>query len=235
MNWDAVLVEPAWANSDFGRTGDHVAFWLRPDWSLPRRFPTKRLFDLATAGAALVALSPLFLLVAIAIKIDSPGPIFFSQLRHGQWNRPFRLWKFRSFRNDLCDRTGVNQTLEDDPRVTSVGRFIRRTNIDELPQLWNVIRGEMSVVGPRPHAVGMLAAGRRYEDLILSYHDRHSVKPGITGLAQALSYRGPTDNPYAARMRVRLDKFYCRKACTFLDIKIIWKTIRCELLKTSAF
>jgi len=195
----------------------------------------KRLFDVVSAGSVLLVLSPLLLLVALLIKLDSPGAVFFSQLRYGRGGRPFRVWKFRTFRQDLCDATGVRQTVANDPRITRIGHFLRRSNIDELPQLWNVVCGEMSVVGPRPHAIGMLAAGRKYEKLVPEYFERHAVRPGLTGLAQSLSYRGPTEDAYSARMRVRLDNFYCSRACLALDFAIIWKTVRCELLKTSGF
>ena len=215
-----------------------------PDFALHSRngydvtwpeFGAKRVFDLAAASLAILFLLPVFVIVAIAIKWESPGPVFFTQLRYGRNCRPFRIWKFRSMKIDMCDASGVRQTQANDPRLTRLGRFLRRSNIDELPQLFNVIRGEMSIVGPRPHAIGMLAAGRRYEELVPFYFARHHVRPGLTGLAQAQGYRGSTAEEKDARLRIKLDRVYCRRQRFALDIAIILKTLRRELIRGSGY
>ena len=189
----------------------------------------KRTIDIAFALVALVCLLPLLLTVSVLIRLDSPGPILFTQIRWGKDCRKIRVYKFRSMRIDNCDVTGVLQTRPNDPRITRMGAVIRRTNIDELPQLLNVLKGDMSLVGPRCHAIGMLAAGIPYEDLVPYYHRRHQVNPGITGLAQMRGLRGPTERAAKARARIACDLHYIDHFSLKLDLKIMALTLWNEL------
>ena len=193
------------------------------------QFALNRTIDIAGASIALVALAPVLLTVAVMVKLDSKGPVLFSQVRWGMNGRKIRVYKFRSMRTDLCDATGVAQTVKNDPRITRIGAVLRRTNIDELPQLLNVLKGDMSLVGPRCHAIGMLAAGRLYEELVPHYHMRHRVRPGITGLAQMRGLRGPTDRSDKARARIVSDLYYVDNFSLWLDIKIMVGTVISEL------
>lgn len=188
----------------------------------------KRAFDVVCAGLALVILSPLLLAVAVAIKATSRGPVLFTQYRYGHKNKRFRIFKFRTMHVQMSDKSGVTQTVGDDPRVTLVGRILRRTSIDELPQLINVLIGDMSLVGPRPHVPGMKAASVRYEDLVPYYFQRHNIRPGITGLAQVNGCRGSTALAAAAVSRVDYDLEYIECWSLWLDIKIILRTVRHE-------
>lgn len=200
--------------------------WL--DWA-------KRMFDVVSAISAIVMLSPLLLGIAIAIRVTSRGPALFVQIRTGKDGVPFGILKFRTMYLDDCDQSGIAQTASNDPRVTAVGRFLRGSNFDELPQLFNVLAGEMSLVGPRPHVPGMLAAGRPYEEFDARYGDRHQVRPGITGLAQVNGFRGETRDPYAALMRLEYDLEYIRQRSLWLDIKIIAGTIAREFFKGNGY
>ncbi len=185
----------------------------------------KRLFDIAVASVALVFLLPLFLLVAIVIKLDSPGPVFFRQPRVGRSNRPFRMHKFRSMRSDMHDLTASRLTTgRDDDRVTRVGRFIRATSIDELPQVIDVLLGHMSIVGPRPHALGAKAGGKLYWEVDGDYWRRHSMKPGITGLAQVRGFRGTTFEEEDLRNRLASDLEYVENWSFTGDIWIVLRT-----------
>ena len=160
-------------------------------------------------------------LVALLIKLDSPGPIFFVQRRYGFNQQPFRIIKFRTMRT-LDDGAVIQQARRDDPRLTRIGRWLRRWNIDEIPQLFNVLTGDMSLVGPRPHA---LSHDREYERRISLYARRHNVKPGITGWAQINGYRGETDTDEKMRKRVEYDLFYIDNWSLWLDLKIIVRTV----------
>lgn len=195
----------------------------------------KRIFDIVVAGAAMFFLAPLLIAIAIAIKVTSPGPVLFHQYRYGYRNRRFKIYKFRSMRTDAGDVSGVKQTVQGDSRVTPIGRLLRKTSFDEIPQLINVIRGDMSLVGPRPHVPGMLAANLPYEDLVPYYFQRHSARPGITGLAQVSGCRGSTVERGRAISRIDYDLEYIERWSLRMDIMIIIRTVRREFLSGSGF
>jgi Undecaprenyl-phosphate glucose phosphotransferase len=183
-------------------------------WSLVLKNLEDRL-----VGAVLVALlSPLIGIIALAIKLDSPGPVFFRQRRYGFNNNAIVVWKFRTMLHRPDDESVVPQATRNDPRVTRVGRFLRRSSLDELPQVFNVLRGEMSLVGPRPHAV---AHNEQYAKIIDDYLSRHRVKPGITGWAQVNGLRGETDTPEKMRLRVQHDLYYIDNWSFWFDLKIL--------------
>jgi putative colanic acid biosynthesis UDP-glucose lipid carrier transferase len=181
----------------------------------------KRLSDMVIACVAIVAASPIMLAAALAVKLTSPGPVLFRQRRYGLDGEEILVWKFRSMRIQE-DGAEVIQATRDDPRVTPVGAFLRRTSIDELPQFFNVLQGRMSVVGPRPHAV---AHNEMYRKLIKGYMIRHKVKPGITGWAQVNGARGETDTIDKMRRRIDFDLEYLRNWSLRLDLLIVWKTV----------
>lgn len=195
----------------------------------------KRAFDIVAAGGALLFFAPLLLAIAVAVKATSPGPVLFFQYRYGYRNRRFRIYKFRTMRTDAGDVRGVKQTVEADARVTPIGRILRKTSLDEIPQLINVLRGDMSLVGPRPHVPGMLAANLLYEDLVPFYFQRHTARPGITGLAQVSGCRGSTVESGRAISRIDYDLHYIEKWSLRLDVMIILRTIRKEFLSGSGF
>lgn len=186
----------------------------------------KRLFDLAFATAGLIAISPVLLLAALAIKLDDGGPVFFIQRRLGRGNRFFQMFKFRSMRVEKSDADGNRSASRDDDRCTKVGRFLRRTSIDELPQLLNVLRGDMSVVGPRPHALGSQAGDKLFWEVDGRYWHRHSLKPGLTGLAQVRGYRGATERESDLQHRLHADLEYISSWSLWRDIGIVLKTLR---------
>lgn len=199
-----------------------------------RRVFWKRVQDLAIGALALAIFAPLMVLVAIAIKLDSRGPVFFRQARHGSNNEIIRVWKFRSMRAETTDHKAERQVSKGDPRVTRVGRFIRKTSIDELPQLFNVLAGEMSLVGPRPHAVGMKTGDVESEKLVAEYAHRHRIKPGMTGWAQIHGSRGPVHTVEDVAERVRYDVAYIERANFWLDLWIMAATIPCLIGDTRA-
>ena len=191
----------------------------------------KRIMDIVGACVALLMFSPFLIASAIAIKLESRGPVFFVQERWGRGPERFRVLKFRSMYVEACDVSGIAQTVKGDARITRVGAFLRKTNIDELPQLINVLKGDMSLVGPRCHVVGMQAAGMAYEELVPQYHLRHIMRPGITGLAQMRGLRGPTTDPRLAIRRVRSDLEYIASFNILLDVVIILRTAWVEIFR----
>ncbi|MBL9067140.1 MAG: undecaprenyl-phosphate glucose phosphotransferase [Sphingopyxis sp.] len=185
----------------------------------------KEVLDRGLAVIALVLLSPILLLTCLAIRLESKGPILFRQKRFGFNNNEISVLKFRSMYIDRQDTSGAERTQKNDPRVTRVGRFIRRTSIDELPQLFNVLRGDMSLVGPRPHATMMRVGDKYYFDAVKGYTARHRVKPGITGLAQVRGLRGEIATTERARKRVEYDVYYIENWSPLLDIRIMIETV----------
>ena len=195
----------------------------------PLQAMLKRAIDVTFSALALVVLAPALAAIALGIKFDSPGPVLFQQRRHGYLNEEVLVWKFRTMRAESSDYSGARQVTAGDERITRIGRFLRRTSLDELPQLWNVIRGEMSLVGPRPHAIGMLSGGAEASKLVATYAHRHRMKPGLTGWAAVNGSRGPIDTPEAVRRRVSLDLEYVERQSIWLDLAIIARTLPCIL------
>jgi Undecaprenyl-phosphate glucose phosphotransferase len=198
------------------------------DWDVVMKW----LFDKTVGGLALLLLSPLMLLTALAVKLDSRGPVLFKQKRYGFNNDLIEVYKFRSMYVDQSDATAARLVTKGDPRVTRVGRFIRKTSLDELPQLFNVVfKGNLSLVGPRPHAVNAKAETRRYDEAVDGYFARHRVKPGITGWAQINGWRGETDTHEKIQKRVEHDLYYIENWSVLLDLSIFLRT-PFALLKT---
>lgn len=190
-----------------------------------RKAFAKRAQDLLIGGPILVLVSPLLALIAVLIKIDSRGPVFFRQRRHGFNNEEIVVWKFRSMRHDDADDHAARQVSANDDRVTRVGRFLRKSSLDELPQLINVLRGEMSLVGPRPHAIGMKTGEIESSRLVAEYAHRHRIKPGMTGWAAINGSRGPLHAPAEVQRRVALDVDYIARQSLRLDLRIMAMTI----------
>ena len=184
----------------------------------------KRLLDAGVSLGALLLALPILLLAAIAIKLEDGGPILFRQTRIGRRNQMFAIYKLRSMKVERADHHGNRSASKDDDRVTRVGRFLRRTSIDELPQLFNVLKGDMSLVGPRPHAIGSLAGDKLFWEVDPRYWQRHSLRPGLTGLAQIRGFRGATDREVDLTSRLQADLEYITGWTIWRDIKILMAT-----------
>lgn len=219
-------------HSSFGRIGGipTVEVSQKPlsDWNLV----SKEIEDRVLAALILLFITPLMLLIALAVKFDSPGPVLFRQNRYGFNNQVIEVFKFRTMRAEACQSATVPQATHNDPRVTSVGRFLRRSSLDELPQILNVLRGEMSLVGPRPHAV---QHNEYYAGIVDEYASRHRVKPGITGWAQVNGWRGETDTLEKMKKRVEHDIFYIDNWSIGFDLQILLMTVFVVLRGNNAY
>jgi exopolysaccharide biosynthesis polyprenyl glycosylphosphotransferase len=186
---------------------------------------TKRAFDVVLAIVGLIVLSPMLALVALLIKLEDGGPVLFVQRRLGKGNQFFNMYKFRSMREEKLDHEGARSTSRDDDRITRIGRFIRKTSIDELPQLLNVLLGDMAIVGPRPHALGSRANNKFFWEVDGTYWQRHCLKPGLTGLAQVRGHRGATEKEKDLTDRLQSDLEYIARWSLRRDIEIVFKTV----------
>lgn len=191
----------------------------------------KRVFDVVASLSLLVMLSPLLVITSVLVKLDSAGPVLFRQKRNGFNGRVFAIYKFRSMRV-LEDGERIKQATRDDPRVTRLGRWLRRTSIDELPQLLNVLRGDMSLVGPRPHAI---SHNNEYQTVVSNYAFRHHVKPGITGWAQVNGFRGEMQTVDMMERRVEYDLWYINHWSLWLDLRIVFKTVLMAARRPTAY
>jgi lipopolysaccharide/colanic/teichoic acid biosynthesis glycosyltransferase len=224
--------------------------WRAPPYTIPqyRRRPlagrsphagwpavAKRGIDVVVGLVTLALHIPLLLLAAIAIKLDSPGPVLFRQQRIGMHGRPFVLLKFRTMHHRPPNRGRLQQTCPHDPRVTRIGALLRRTSFDELPQLWHVLRGEMSLVGPRPHAPGTCAGTTPFEQVTERYQQRHRMRPGMTGLAQVRGWRGQTDTEEKLLRRLDSDLEYIAMWSLRLDCVILARTVATVLRMRNAY
>lgn len=228
---DRDLLHGAVAVSNFG--ADDTLILSRGPLSLANRLQ-KRAFDLVASVTAVLLLMPLLLTAALLIKKEDGGPVFFRQVRVGRANRHFMIYKFRTMSVSQTDDRGSVSASRNDARVTRIGRLLRKTSIDELPQLMNVVLGQMSIVGPRPHALGSLAGTELFWEADGNYWIRHALKPGITGLAQVRGFRGATDTAQALRERVRSDLEYLTNWSLGQDVLIILRTLR-VLVHENAF
>jgi polysaccharide biosynthesis protein PslA len=210
-----------------------LTLWQRPFRDMNQL--VKRAEDLVLSVVAIVVLSPILLVSALLIRFTSPGPVLFIQPRLGFNNETINVFKFRTMYTDMADIGARKTTTRDDPRVTPVGRFLRRFSIDELPQLLNVLQGNMSLVGPRPHGTEMMVGDRFYHEAVRGYAGRHRVKPGITGYAQVKGLRGEVRTIERAKRRVELDKHYVDNWSFWLDIWILFATARAVLFDRDAY
>jgi lipopolysaccharide/colanic/teichoic acid biosynthesis glycosyltransferase len=214
----------------------HPQLVLLPMWWLDRKARLlKRAIDLGFALFLLAVFAVPLLLVMLAIRLDSKGPVLFGQTRIGLNGRTFTTLKFRTMTWNPSGFGPIQQATRHDPRVTRVGRWLRRTSVDEIPQLINVLRGEMSIVGPRPHAPGTRAGGHLFEEVTQCYSARHFVKPGLTGLAQVRGWRGETDTEDKLLHRIDCDFEYIAHWSVAMDLAIIWRTARSVLRMGNAY
>ncbi len=193
--------------------------------------------DRTLALMLLIFVSPVMIAIALAIKLSDPGPVLFGQKRFGYGRTIFTVLKFRTMRVNTreTDLTVIRLTTRNDPRITPLGRILRKTSLDELPQLWNVIRGDMWIVGPRPHSPYATAGGQIYSRAITEYAARYRIKPGITGWAQVCGWRGPTETLEQLRNRVKHDLYYIENWSPLFDIRILFKTLLCAFGEDNAF
>lgn len=212
-----------------------VSAWLAEPALRGWRAAAKRAEDIAMALVVLALLGPVMLLIALWIRLDSPGPALFRQRRVGLDGREFQMLKFRTMRQEAAEQAGCRQATRCDPRITRAGLVLRQASFDELPQLFNVLRGEMSVVGPRPHAPGTCAGGRPFETVVPFYPARHRVRPGMTGLAQVRGWRGETDTEEKLIRRVQSDLEYIARWNPWLDLWLLVRTLGALLSMKNAY
>ncbi len=219
LEWPVDVIGPA----SQGDSTTLTVLWRRP---LPGwRGVVKRGMDLVLGSLLLLVALPPMAVIALMVRFDSRGPALIRQPRYGYANRVIQVLKFRTMHQDQGDLTGAKATIRDDPRVTRLGRLLRATSLDELPQLFNVLRGDMSLVGPRPHPVEMRVCGLYYHDAVPGYRSRHRVRPGITGLAQVSGCRGSVETMEQARRRLEFDLDYINDWSPMLDLRILWRTV----------
>ena len=221
----SITLEKYIAVKDFQQEKDFIIHSYSLNYLDSLQVYSKRITDLLLCSLFFIVVGWWFFpLVSLCIVLESKGPAIFKQLRHGRNNRPFYCYKFRTMKYDPARR--FHQAQKNDPRITQVGRFLRATSLDELPQIFNIFMGEMSVVGPRPHALTM---NREYSVKIERFMCRHMVKPGITGLAQAKGFRGEIKDEKDINFRLTYDLFYIKKWSVLFDFKIMFMTIKCIL------